>query len=77
MTRGELRARKAEASSREINDALACLDRLWTIRMRPGMDPDFMPELGEINRARLLAFRDRADEILNADRNAKEGRRAA
>jgi len=77
MTRGELRASKAEATSREINDALGCMDRLWAIRLRPGMNPDYLPELGEINRARILAIRDRANEILRADREAKEGKRAA
>lgn len=67
MTRGELRAVRATVTTRKIFEALQTMDRLWTMRMRPGMDPDHLPTLGETNRARLLAIRDRVDKILNAD----------
>lgn len=77
MTRGELRASRAWATERLIFAALRTMDDLWATRLRPGMDPDNLPELGELEFSRLLAIRDRADEILNADRNAKEGKRAA
>lgn len=76
MTRGELRAQTATTSHTLIWRALCILDDLWTFRCAAA-HPDCVPELDEFWRGRLLRVRDRADEILNADRNAREGKRAA
>lgn len=76
MTRTDIRALKAMATTRLINAALEAMDDLWAQRCRP-VDPDDVAELDELEAARVLFIRDRADEILNADRNAKEGMRAA
>lgn len=77
MTRAELRAERYRLSTEWVYRVRQTVTQFWELRCRPGMDPDYMPPLEEVDRAMLLTARDRIDEVLNADRNAKEGKRAA
>jgi len=77
MTREELKEQRRSATTHGIWEALRIVDTLFTFRCQPAMDDDNMPELDEIDYARLVYIRDRAEQIIRADREQKEGKRAA